>query len=307
MTQCRFASVLGLALAVAAVGCSNGGNGTNSSATGGSDANGGSAVSGGSEGGASAVAADGTGGSDATSAGAGGDGTGGTSGTGVTSDGGDNEAAVSGGGDGSPGGGGDGSAGSTPADAGIMSFFVSSAKSMTGNLGGLAGADKRCQDLGAAVGAGGKTWHAYLSVAAGPGGGPVNAKDRIGNGPWYNSSGALVGMSVADLHSKMGDHTIFIDEKGQPVPGQWNSATPLEHDILTGSKSDGTLLLNQTCKDWTSTSMADTAQVGHSDGLGPNKNSMPPYNSWNSAHANAGCNDTAPRGGAGRIYCFATN
>jgi collagen triple helix repeat protein len=207
-----------------------------------------------------------------------------------------------------------GSAGAT-GDAGVtdagsataMTFFVSSNTSVTGNLGGLAGADKRCQDLATVAGQGARTWHAYLSASGG--GTPVNAKDRIGSGPWHNSKGALVASDLAALHDgKTGDYMLFIDEKGQPIPGQWaGSPAPVEHDILTGSNPDGTLMPNETCKDWTSTAAADKAWVGHADGLGPGGSMDAQYRSWNSAHENGGCDDTAPKGGAGRIYCFAIN
>ena len=172
---------------------------------------------------------------------------------------------------------------------------------MTGKLGGLDGADKRCQDLAKAAGFGDHTFHAYLSTAA------VNAKDRIGMGPWYNSKGLLVAASVTALHdgTVKGDHTIFIDEMGNPIHGQWDSSATVEHDVLTGSKADGTIQTGMTCMDWTSDAMADKAQVGHSDGEGPGMATTGTYTSWNSAHANGGCNDTAPQGGAGRLYCFA--
>jgi hypothetical protein len=217
-----------------------------------------------------------------------------------------------------------------PGAASRLSFFVSSAKSATGNLGGLSGADARCQALAAAVGAGGRTWHAYLSVEhdASNGGRATNARDRIGAGPWYNANGVMVARSVADLHATtlvgnppepkhtlVADPTVFVDERGNPVNGQWSgSPSPNEHDILTGSNDDGTLLVNPsaapalgTCRDWTSASAADGAtQVGHSDGLGPARATTPAfYTSWNSAHANQDCSNTAPRGGAGHIYCFA--
>ena len=189
-----------------------------------------------------------------------------------------------------------------------MSFFITSDKSMTGNLGGLAGADKRCQMLAEAAGAGGKTWHAYLSVAMGPAGTPVNAKDRIGNGPWYNVKGALIAMNVAGLHPKNGDYMLFITEKGELVNGTWAmSPKPLEHDILTGSNRDGTVDAANNCKDWTSASMADKAWVGHTDGFGPNGNTAAMYRPWNHAHLNGSCADTRPLGGAGQIACFAIN
>ena len=99
---------------------------------------------------------------------------------------------------------------------------------------------------------------------------------------------------------------MFVDERGQRINGQWTgSPTPVEHDILTGSNADGTLAAGLTCADWTSTSADVAAQVGHSDGFGPGQNRAGPLASWNSAHANQNCANTAPRGGAGRFYCFA--
>jgi hypothetical protein len=189
-------------------------------------------------------------------------------------------------------------------------FFVSSSTSTTGNLGGLSGADARCQSLAAAVGLGGKTWHAYLSVErdATNGNRPTNARDRIGQGPWTNINGVVVADSIAALHARRGDFTVFLDERGERIPGQWpGSPAPVQHDILTGSNGDGTLLAGSTCGDWTSDSAALIAQVGHSDGLGPNGDTSGTLSSWNSAHANQNCSNTAPRGGAGRIYCFAIN
>ena len=187
-----------------------------------------------------------------------------------------------------------------------LSFFVSSATSPTGNLGGLAGADATCQTLASAVGQGARTWHAYLSVERGPNGQPVNARDRIGSGPWYNANLQLIANNLSELHARAGDAAVFIDERGRRINGQWTgSPAPVEHDILTGSNADGTLLAGATCSDWTSAATDVTAQVGHSDGLGPNQNATPPLNSWNSAHTAQNCSNTAPRGGAGRIYCFA--
>ena len=191
-----------------------------------------------------------------------------------------------------------------------MSFFVTSAKSMTGNLGGLPAADRLCQTLAAASGVGNKTWRAYLSVErdAGNSNRATDARSRIGNGPWYNAKGTLVANNLTELHGRRGDSTVFVDEKGQPINGQWTgSPSPVEHDILTGSAADGTLLMGMTCADWTSDSSSMAAQVGHSDGLGPNGDTSGSLSSWNSAHANQSCANTAPRGGAGRLYCFATN
>jgi hypothetical protein len=186
-----------------------------------------------------------------------------------------------------------------------MNFFVTSDTSKTGNLSGLTGADARCQRLAAAAGQGSKTWQAYLSVEATAGGAAVNARDRIGAGPYYNSKGAMLAADSTALHARNGDADLFVTEKGLKVNGQWSgSPMPVEHDVLTGSMGDGTVLAGQTCVNWTSEAMTDTAQVGHADGLGPSMSSAPPYNSWNASHVNGGCNDTAPNGGAGRLYCF---
>jgi hypothetical protein len=191
-----------------------------------------------------------------------------------------------------------------------MSFFVTSAKSTTGNLGGLRGADSLCQTLGSAAGAGSKAWRAYLSVQQDPDNGnrPTDARSRIGSGPWFNAKGAMVAANLTELHARRGDSTLFVDEKGQPINGQWSgSPSPVEHDIMTGSGADGTLLAGLTCVDWTSDSTTALGQVGHSDGLGPNGDTSGALSSWNSAHTNQNCANTAPRGGAGRIYCFARN
>jgi hypothetical protein len=273
---------------------STGASGTQGSAGATAGATGGA----GSAGGAGATGATGEAGADA---GAGAAGTAGATGTAGA----DAGAGTAGAGGAAGGAGATGTGGAT-----AMTFFVTSNKSMTGNLGGLTGADKRCQDLAMAAGQGGRTWHAYVSVAMGPAGTAVNAKDRIGTGPWYNSKGALVAANLTELHAptKSGNYMLFVDEKGQPINGHWmGTPTPVEHDILTGSSSDGTLKANETCKDWTSAAHADKAWVGHSDGLGLNAATTPPNNSWNSAHENGGCDDTAPLGGAGRLYCFALN
>ena len=189
-----------------------------------------------------------------------------------------------------------------------LGFFVSSDTSTTGDLGGLVEADARCQRLATAVGAGGRTWRAYLSAENAEAGGPVHARDRIGQGPWYNAKGELVAQDLDALHARSGDAEVFLDENGEKINGQWEgSPTPNQHDILTGSDADGRVLVGFTCADWTSADAALFARVGHSDGLGPMRNGAPPYNSWQSSHESAGCNDTAPRGGAGRIYCFAAD
>ena len=188
-----------------------------------------------------------------------------------------------------------------------VSFFVTSQTSVTGNLGGLAGADATCQRLAGAAGhASGRTWQAYLSAERGPTGQTVNARDRIGQGPWYNAQLQLVASNLTELHARQGDAALFLDERGQRVNGQWTgSSTPNEHDILTGSSGDGTVAAGLTCADWTSAETTVSAQVGHSDGFGPNQSRDGALASWNSAHANQNCSNTAPRGGAGRFYCFA--
>jgi hypothetical protein len=189
-----------------------------------------------------------------------------------------------------------------------VSFFVTSQTSTTGNLGGLAGADATCQRLAAAVGQGSRTWRAYLSVHsdAASNNQPAHARDRIGAGPWHNAGGMLVANNLTELHARTGDASVFVDERGQRINGQWTgSPTPNQHDILTGSNADGTLMSGSTCADWTSSAASDVGQVGHSDGMGPGQSTAGALASWNSAHANQNCADTAPRGGGGRFYCFA--
>lgn len=189
-----------------------------------------------------------------------------------------------------------------------VGFFVTSATSVTGNLGGLGGADFTCQRLANAAGLSGRAWRAYLSVErdSANGNGPTHARDRIGQGPWYSVNGVLVANNVAELHTRTGNASVFVDERGRRINGQWaGSPGPNEHDILTGSNPDGTVARGLTCADWTSDSTSDIAQVGHSDGLGPNQSTAGASSSWNSAHTNLNCSNTAPRGGAGRFYCFA--
>jgi len=195
-----------------------------------------------------------------------------------------------------------------PSSGSGLSFFVTSTKSTTGNIGGLRGADAMCQSLAQAVGAGNKTWRAYLSVErdADNGNQPTNARTRIGNGPWVNAKGVTVAANLTELHGRRGDASVFVDERGQMINGQWaGSPSPVEHDIMTGSSADGTLLAGLTCGDWTSDSTSAIGQVGHSDGMGPGGDTSGALSSWNSAHTNQNCANTAPRGGAGRIYCFA--
>jgi sarcosine oxidase delta subunit len=192
----------------------------------------------------------------------------------------------------------------------VVSFFITSATSATGNLGGLAGADATCQRLATAAGHSSRSWRAYLSVQrdASNGNLPTDARSRIGAGPWYNANRLLVANNLTELHARSGDAAILVDERGQRINGQWtDSPRPVEHDILTGSTAEGALMTGMTCNDWTSGGADVAAQVGHSDGLGPNQATTGALSSWNSAHANQDCSNTAPRGGAGRFYCFARN
>jgi len=189
-----------------------------------------------------------------------------------------------------------------------MSFFITSAGSGDGaNLGGLKGADQHCQTLAKAVGAGGRTWRAYLS-SSGSGSEKVNARDRIGKGPWYNVKGEMVAKNVEDLHgpdNKLGKET-SLTEKGEVVPGRGDK--PNQHDIITGSQPDGTAFTDgadHTCKNWTSNASDGSAQVGHHDRQGGGSNPT----SWNSSHPSKGCSqeNLVATGGSGRFYCFATN
>ena len=202
---------------------------------------------------------------------------------------------------------------STPAQAqqANMSFFITSAgPGNGGDLGGLNGADAHCQRLAQAAGAGGKTWRAYLSTQ---GQGAVNAKDRIGRGPWQNAKGEVVAKDVADLHSgnnKLSKQT-SLSEKGEVINGRGD--TPNRHDILTGSQPDGTAFAageDRTCGNWTSATTG-AAMVGHHDRTG--LDTSPPALSWNSSHPSrgpgGGCTqaDLRSTGGDGLLYCFATN
>src|SRR5688572_23264871 len=198
--------------------------------------------------------------------------------------------------------------GPTSPSAPALTFFVTSATSVTGNLGGVTGADATCQRLATAAGQGQRTWRAYLSVERDPSNANQNthARNRIGTGPWYNASLQLVANNVTELHARSGDAALFIDERGQRINGQWTgSPSPNEHDIMTGSNADGMLAPGLTCADWTSAAATDLGQVGHSDGMGPQQSTAGALASWNAAHTNQNCSNTAPRGGAGRIYCFA--
>jgi hypothetical protein len=189
-----------------------------------------------------------------------------------------------------------------------MSFFVTSVGGGKGaDLGGLAGADQHCQMLAAAAGRGGVTWHAYLSTQ---GQGAVNARDRIGSGPWANAKGQVIAANVAELHGDTLEQARFgnrinkvtaVNEKGEMMKGVGDQ--PNEHDILTGSQPDGRAFTDNadhTCKNWTSSSDG-TAQLGHLDRLGG------PNASWNSVHPSQGCSQAnlVATGGAGYLYCFA--
>ena len=191
-----------------------------------------------------------------------------------------------------------------------MSFFVTSAGPGKGaDLGGIEGADRHCQSLAQAAGAGGKTWRAYLSTQ-GPN--AVNARDRIGRGPWTNAKGVVIAKDVAELHGANNlTKQTALTEKGAVVNGRGDS--PNMHDILTGSQPDGTAFAagkDMTCGNWTK-SGAGSAMVGHSDRTGLDESAA--AKSWNSSHPSqgpgGGCSqdDLKSTGGNGLIYCFATN
>jgi hypothetical protein len=188
-----------------------------------------------------------------------------------------------------------------------MTFFITSAGSGKGaDLGGLAGADRLCQSRAEAVGAGGKTWHAYLSTS---GQGSVNARDRIGRGPWQNVKGVVIARSVDDLHSNNNNLTkqTALTEKGEMNPGRGDPVN--EHDILTGSSPDGRVMAGSndtTCANWTSSS-SGSAILGHADRQGLRDDEA--SRSWNSSHPSKGCSqqNLVATGGAGKLYCFAVN
>ena len=190
-----------------------------------------------------------------------------------------------------------------------MTFFVTSTPvGKGGDLGGLAGADAHCQELAAAVGAGTKSWRAYLSTADTPAGKGINAKDRIGNGPWQNSKGVVVAQNVGDLHSannKLGRDN-SLNEKGQMISSF--GYVPNQHDALTGSTPEGTAFagsnINMTCGNWTSSEFGK-AMLGHIDRTGLADNDY--ARSWNSSHQSRGCSqaDLIATGGNGLLYCFA--
>lgn len=192
-------------------------------------------------------------------------------------------------------------------------FLTSNGIGNGGNLGGLAGADNHCQTLAQAAGAGAKTWRAYLSTQAADGAPAVNARDRIGKGPWKNAKGTVVAKDVADLHSANNNLTkqTALSEKGEVINGRGDS--PNRHDVLTGSQADGTAFAageDRTCKNWTSSTQG-AAMVGHSDRLGLRDDDA--SKSWNTSHPSrgpdGGCSQTDLKstGGDGLMYCFAAN
>lgn len=197
-------------------------------------------------------------------------------------------------------------------DARQMSFFVTSSGPGNGaDLGGLKGADSHCQKLANAAGAGNRTWRAYLSSQGMDFKDPdvVNARDRIGSGPWHNANGELIANNVDELHSPQNNlnKETAVDENGKMVNGR--TEKPNTHDILTGSRLDGTsfgprFFADMTCGDWTSNGEG-SAMLGHHDRVGPNDNAW--AKSWNSAHLSKGCSVEALKktGGNGLFYCFA--
>jgi hypothetical protein len=203
---------------------------------------------------------------------------------------------------------------SATAPAKPMSFFVTSVGSgRGGDLGGLAGADGHCQALAQTAGATRKAWHAYLSTQGKDGVPAVNARDRIGKGPWYNAKGEMIARDVEHLHSPGNNVTkaTGLNEKGQVVAGRGDQPAN-RHDILTGSRADGTGFSpndpDMTCGNWTRSGSEGAAVVGHHDRQGPTAD--PWSTSWNSSHqSRGGCSVPALRGtgGDGLLYCFATD
>ena len=199
--------------------------------------------------------------------------------------------------------------GGAQAQQSSMTFFITSTGAGKGaDFGGLAGADKHCQSLAAAVGAGKRTWRAYLSTTASGGSPAVNARDRIGKGPWHNAQGRLIARNLDELHGINNVNTLgALTEKGDRVNGRGD--TPNMHDILTGSQPDGRAFAgseDRTCGNWTK-SGEGAAMVGHHDRAGLRDDE--PSRSWNSSHPSRGCSLDALKssGGAGLLYCFAAN
>jgi hypothetical protein len=204
----------------------------------------------------------------------------------------------------------------TAPSAGRMGFFVTSVGSGKGaDFGGLAGADAHCQRLATAAGHGSREWRAYLSTSpvfaqgSNPAVPAVNARDRIGTGPWFNAKGELIARDLAHLHNGNNlSKATALDERGNIVKGRGD--TPNEHDILTGSREDGTAFAPQTdttCGGWTKSGAEGSAVVGHHDRIGPLPENW--AKSWNFSHQSAGCSQEAlvRTGGSGRLYCFASN
>ena len=207
-----------------------------------------------------------------------------------------------------------GSCAGMPWESNTMSFFLTSAGSGNGaDLGGLAGADKQCQSLAQGAGAGGRSWRAYLSTQGKDAAPTVNARDRIGKGPWHNAKGERVARDVDDLHSADNKVTkeTALNEKGQVVAGRGDKPAN-RHDILTGSRADGSAFApgdpDMTCGNWTRSGTEGAVVVGHHDRQGPTAD--PWATSWNSSHqSRGGCSQNALRGtgGDGLFYCFAVN
>lgn len=208
-----------------------------------------------------------------------------------------------------------------PARADMTFFVTSEGPGQGANLGGIEGADRHCQTLAERAGARGKTWRAYLSTQAADGKPAINARDRIGKGPWENAKGAVIAKDVADLHGDANNliKTTALSEKGDVINGRGD--TPNRHDVLTGSQADGTAFPpgeDRTCGNWTS-STKGSAMVGHSDRIGLRDDA--PSKSWNASHPSRngtnplvgeqsdGCSQAALRstGGDGLLYCFAVN
>lgn len=201
----------------------------------------------------------------------------------------------------------------TPQSPQGMTFFVTSVGPGRGaDLGGIEGADKHCQTLATGAGAGGRTWRAYLSTQgkALNDSNVVHARDRIGTGPWHNAKGVRIARDVEDLHSARNNinKDTALGEKGQPVNDR--TMKPNKHDILTGSRPDGTAygggqLADMTCGNWTKSGPDGSAMLGHHDRAGPIDH--PWATSWNSSHASRGCSQDNLRstGGDGLFYCFA--
>jgi len=192
-------------------------------------------------------------------------------------------------------------------------FLTSNGPGKGGDLGGIEGADRHCQTLAQAAGAGARTFHAYLSTQAADGKTAVNARDRIGKGPWQNAKGVVIAKDVAELHGASNNLSkqTALSEKGEVINGRGD--TPNRHDVLTGSQADGTAFAageDRTCKNWTSSTQG-SAMVGHSDRMGLRDDDA--SKSWNTSHPSrgpdGGCSqaDLKSTGGDGLFYCFAAN